>query len=437
MLPILLSVAEMENSTATNHSLPAISDVKTDISQCARYVLISCMVIIATVGIPANAFIVSVLSGFRGKTSTDIYIGAMAVTDLISSSVCTVFYILQYEARTWTFLASNAFYSLQSFILHMTSVLATLIFAAITHDRFKVTLSGISLMTLQDHAVKVAKRKCMIIAIFSFIYCTPHLLITSLDEDTRLCSWSKSYTTLAYIVDSGLALIFLFLFIITVYSYTKIVIFLKKNHQRMHNLTRTAVRKITVLFRRTSVYPQRENIEGLQATSQGEDTNQSNESAEDGTKRGKGPLRSSCKTKLNQRTDIANSEQLNRITVQPINSQEPQRAGSNLTSSEDISTENNFSARRSEELKAKAKRARKQMNRTTLLMFLLTLIYVTTWIINWSASVFYEVSSTTYSSEISLLLMKAFMINSVTNPVLNILLSSKFRDKARNLFRNT
>ena len=433
-LLILVCLAKMENNTIINNSVAAISD-ENHLSQWTRYFLISYMIIIATVGIPVNSFIIFVLSRFRGRTSTDVYVGAIAVTDLLSSSVGTVFYILRYESTTWMALAPNVFCYLQSFLAHLTSVLATLIFAAIAHDRYKVTTSGISSMSLHDHAVKIAKRNCTIIAIFSCTYCMLYLLIITFDDDARLCSRKESYKTLAYILDSILVLIFIFFFVTTFFCYTKIFLFLKKNHERMRNLHRTVVRKISALVRPTTVYPQRENYTEHQSTSKGAGINHSKEGAEKGNNQGHMALGSSAaqlsskETTISQGTKVANSARPNIIIVQPINPQGAQSNGSYVASTEVLS------ARRSEQVRATTDRSRKQMNRTTLLMFLLTLIYVSSWLINWSASI-YE-ASTNSNSDTTFLLKKLFMFTSMTNPLLNILTSSKFRRNARNLLRNT
>jgi hypothetical protein len=76
---------------------------------------------------------------------------------------------------------------------------------------------------------------------------------------------------------------------------------------------------------------------------------------------------------------------------------------------------------------------RKKVNRTTFMMFLITLMYVTTWIINWSTQI-YKTATDINSLKTDFLTERLYMINCMTNPIFYIFMSSKFKQNAKELF---
>jgi hypothetical protein len=79
-----------------------------------------------------------------------------------------------------------------------------------------------------------------------------------------------------------------------------------------------------------------------------------------------------------------------------------------------------------------AARDLKKINKTTLMMFLITLLHVTTWVVSWFSQIRKPVTNMT-SPDTSLLAEKLYMINCMTNPIFYIFMSSKFRQKAKEI----
>jgi predicted nucleic acid-binding Zn ribbon protein len=431
----------MENVTLKNYSILEISSKGTILAEWTRYILISFMVGIATVGIPANAFVVIILSRLREKASTETYMCALSFADLISSSLCTIGYILRYEQTTWDVLASSVFCRLHVFLLYVTSVFSTILVALIAHDRFKTTSFGNVSMTSHKHEVKIAKRKCAIVATVSILYCTSALITTTLDEDTRLCSRTQSHETIGYILDSVLVLIFLCMFGVTAFCYTRISYFLTKHNKKRNQLrqetnTKRAIRKISSLFRQPSEYMIRKKVQICVPISEG------HVNTPTGTgKTAKNIRQSRCvsfnRTVMHHGIENASSSKLNTtcISIATINVPQPNFTGNDVISNEEISKVESHCDRRLKQNKTDEARDRKRKKRTTLMMFLITVIYTSTWFITWIASIV-EVSMSINLPGLLLMMKKMYMINSVINPVLYVLMSSKFREHARNLFRH-
>jgi hypothetical protein len=78
-------------------------------------------------------------------------------------------------------------------------------------------------------------------------------------------------------------------------------------------------------------------------------------------------------------------------------------------------------------------RVRKKINATTLMMFLITLIYVTTWVISWSSKI-YKTTTNISSLKTDFLMERLYLINCMTNPIFFIFMSSKFKQRAKELF---
>jgi anaerobic C4-dicarboxylate transporter len=78
-------------------------------------------------------------------------------------------------------------------------------------------------------------------------------------------------------------------------------------------------------------------------------------------------------------------------------------------------------------------RDRKKINKTTLMLFLITVIYVTTWMITWSSKI-YKTATNVRSLKIDFLMERLYLINCMTNPIFYIFMSSKARQKAKELF---
>lgn len=74
------------------------------------------------------------------------------------------------------------------------------------------------------------------------------------------------------------------------------------------------------------------------------------------------------------------------------------------------------------------------LNKVTLMLFLITLLYIITWLLHWGSALVND--STSYILKALMRSCKyMFMINCVTNPIFYSLMSSKFRSKTVALFK--
>ncbi|XP_045167258.2 uncharacterized protein LOC123530549 [Mercenaria mercenaria] len=388
-----------------------------------RYTFFGLMSLVALLGISGNTLIISVLFKLRNKTSTDFYVLSMSVMDLISSSVSTTCYILRYEPNTWELLASSWFCRLHIFTIYLTNISTTSLLAATAYDRHNRTVNTLAQQPL-DASTK-AKRICVGILSSSFIYSLFFLLTTTLDSTTLKCSGMKGYSTMTAIFSSVLALVFVLMFVIVIVCYTRVAVMLRRHHRRIQ---RMKLKTNPMTIKTTREVPTLSGDNNMpQASTFGR----------------KILATYTAVTKL-QNEQIQFNEQDNAIVqsvaVKDNDSRGQTATNLHITPSCSKSIENNEVSLPGKIIRDEKPlpkhtaidRDRRLMNRTTMMMFLITLVYIGTWIIFWSATA-YKAATASPSLGLLFLSEKIYLINGMTNPIFYILMSSKFRQMAKDM----
>ncbi|XP_053397561.1 uncharacterized protein LOC128556418 [Mercenaria mercenaria] len=432
----------MENYTFANNYTTGEESNENGITEATRYVFICFMVLIIVVGIPGNTIVVAVLSKLRERTSTDYFVLAMSGIDLFSATVNTICYIIRYEPSIWIYLASNTFCRLHLFSLGLANICTTMLFSAIAFDRLRLTRSTSTRPLPSDS--ENAKRITFGIVILSFVFSIAFPLTTTFDSTTLSCTRLDGHETI--ILHSILVLIYAFLFVAVIVCYTRIVIILRHHHRRIRDMnTNTTDQKAD---RSKFTWTKKSKIEPINA-------HQNKPSTSKGISRytrkleGQGTLprkESMQKHAQNMNISAATKDPKTDTTHHVLNMVDSRAKGTNFTVSFrnnivsiDEQTQRKNTCFREPQPPYSVRpvnsimRDRKRINRTTLMMFMITLVYVGTWIINWVASIYGTVTDSRMTGLVFLSL-KLYMINNTTNPVFYIIMSSKFKQNAKALF---
>ncbi|XP_053400547.1 uncharacterized protein LOC128557309 [Mercenaria mercenaria] len=430
----------MENDTLANNIVQQIMNEKGIIPEWSRYTLIGFIALVAFTGIPGNAAVITVLSKLHDKISTDIYILAMASMDLIASSISTSFHILRYEPTAWKALASSTFCRLHSFTKYLTNISATSLLAATAFDRHMRTSTGNTLTKRLPETTK-AKRVFALVGISSFVYSLFFLLTTTLDSTTLNCRMEE-YDAMIQIFRSVLVLFCVLTFVVIIVCYARIAMMQRRHLRRVHEIrmnTRPMNTRRPTWPLRLGNQPLRENKHrrrnlteiptiGRQFTTDATHTNmlqrfnrQNNVTAE------QVEIKKESKGKKLREDQAVCIRTENHDITQPSGSRKETFRRRETMPSVKINCIKMLPTN------IAIDRKRKLMNCTSLMMFLISLVNISTWSITWSTPAYWA-STDSPSHGLLLLIEKLYMINCMIKPILYMLLSSEFRQKARDIF---
>lgn len=384
----------MENNTVRDN-LTADLVEEDQISYLARTSFISCMAFIALTGIPGNITVLIVLTRFRTKSSTDYLLLTTAYSDLFSATVNTTGYILRYQSHIWEVLASGTLCRLHSFSLYLTNTSSTLLLAAIAFNRHRKTSK--MLTTDPPSTLTNAKRQCFGIVCLSLMFSSAFPFTITLDADSKTCIQAGSYSSLSTCLQVILACIFLFMFIVVIICYTRISIMLHQHHARMSK---------------------KQTINGNSGMTQ---------KTSDGCQFSHGKCISELPTKTKESTMKLEISQISQSLEENICPTDTRKCVKIIPRMSGERYEKNA-------LSANTPGKDRQMtDRTTLMLFFVTMIYIGTWIINWSTSAYIVITGSPKSGAF-LIANHLYIINCMTNPVFYPIMSSRYRNKARELF---
>lgn len=387
------------------------------------------MSIIILLGVFGNGLIILILTGMKTKFSTDYYILTMAIVDFICSGLNAPLYIVRNVESAWTIHGSTRFCQVHASMLYLTNMASTLLLTAIAVDRYIVTCRpharvGTNWSTRTVY-VNIA------ISGISLAYAIGIASTQHYDQQAKDCFFDGSS---GYIMSGILTVMFVSLFVSAVFCYTKISLTLRMQQN---------------LALRGRFQRQRQKLSKTM-------TNSRNNYLK------KFARFNFTTNKINPLNDLKNKNVVHTsqdLFTQPIAERQSGDKAKGLNSNSEnpaILQDNSFNCSSADNAysieipengmainsflhRNRATRGRadgvmdteivkykKQRNTTiTLIVFLLTAVYISTWVINWASNALNTDSITL--NGIKHITRKLFMLNSITNPVFYMALSTKFR----------
>ena len=435
-----------------------------------RYIIMIFMTAIFVVGVPGNGLVIIGQCKLTNKTSTDVYILNLAVVDCLCAGINAPVYLLRHSGYAWISVASGFVCKLHYTLIFTSNVSSAFLLAAIAIDRIILTChSG----RYSDATLLLrAKFGCAIISLFSVIYSSGCFSFITFNETSYMCMPKMSTLSLFTLLNTGLLLIFIIIFFVTSYCYTKISIAIHRRcrlKQRQFvnfknvktesdrnttttdttgDILNTPVDSGNVQTGRVVQCKQNENDASTSQTSDSctdsirpsnyfpriQFSSNTNAISSEFPPKLPGPrdLSTGIGNKKDRTWSIMSRMFKNRVTTSPTVSFTDEALGPgnpNRLSSYTLRTKRITNPR-----EAALHREQKLVNKTTLLMFLITAIFILTWLINWSFSIAGMATKSQVFVNISMLAKTAFMVNCTSNPVLYICMSSKFRNRIKTLF---
>lgn len=363
---------------------------------------ISYLSIITAIGIPGNCFIIYAHKMNREKSSTDYLIAVMAMYELFCSTVNSLTKIFQ-NTKAWEYIASDTVCRIHMVFMYITAFASPYLLAAIAVDRYFKTCQPLRNM----YTIRTSKIICVIVSIAAFLTGWTTLLTFEVDE-TFTCVIAKENVDFQLKWDMVVVSSTAIVFAIFIFSYVNIGIELhrrirarrrpRKQNGEDSSTTFSDRHPLVAVWKRL-----KSKVEPVRGSSQ--------QTASVDQVRGK----------CNQDSVVA--FQTCDSSVQDSNTnQGPQhniRADSRCTSYTVATVPRDPTY------------IERTVNRTTLIMFLLTLIYAVTYaIVNTSIMT----SDTLLGRSMEKLCKSLLMVNCISNPILFFCMSSKYRSTAKNLF---
>lgn len=174
------------------------------------------------IGAPGNALILFVQFNNKDRSSTDILIAAMAVYELICSSILSVLRLLV-SSRLWLLIASNFLCRLHFGLGYLTTFASSYLLAAIAVDRYIKTCWPLS----NRFNVKTSKIICVFV-FFAGCFASGSVWISVIVNERFECVVSLEYIYLQFPWDMVLISSTAFVFIIFIFTYVNIAITLRK-----------------------------------------------------------------------------------------------------------------------------------------------------------------------------------------------------------------
>lgn len=362
------------------------------------------MVVIFLTGVPGNILIIVILIRLKSKFSTDYYIIMLAIVDLICTGINSPIYIARNIQPFLHITFSTNFCKVHSGFLYLTTMSSTLLLSVIAGDRYLVTCKPWNRFGRSWNIKALIVN--IIIAGFSVGYATWIGEAHDYDPVINDCYIADpTGLVMSYI----LVVMFVMLFVTAVFCYAKICITLRAQgkllkFRRMQKGTRT------------SSFIQRKKVSPLNNHCSKEDGNDLSISVLESVSiqcnyEGKGvPKQESTSTYSGDITEMREGSKHNKHHSEIVQTSNRITTGtSNNPWSRDLNRRN---------------------KRIALITFLLTTTYIVTWILNWGSYGMYHMESESALGAAHLI-RKLFMINCAVNPMLYMILSSKFREKTR------
>lgn len=379
-----------------------------DLPWWVGFVEICYLSIITILGIPENSLILFSHKITRDKTSTDYLIAGMAMYELFCSSVNSLTKIIQ-NTNLWQMFASDTVCRVHFVFMYVTAFASPFFLAAIALDRYFKTCHPLR----NVFTIRRSKVICVILSVASFITAWPIPITYELNKKWE-CSTAKEYIALQISWDMALIALTVIIFAVYIFSYVNIAITLRQRVKLRKTLRsqgdvasteESSVSRFLKRFSKFRVVP----LNQLQQVRLEIKTNTGEELI--GIENG-----------LNE-SDEAGTSQCNRDS----SGQEKRTDDTQLAKSR----EEKYSKMPSVRVPQKQLQIERTVNRTTLIMFLLTVIYAVTYI---PVNIYVVTASEVLGLEMEKLCKSILSLNCISNPILFFCMSSKYRSAAKTAF---
>lgn len=348
------------------------------------YVEISYLSIMIIIGVPGNTLILLVQNRNRTKSSTDILIAAMAGYELVCSSFNAAFKILINTELWKSRLRSDTLCRIHISSVFITTFTSAYLLAAIAVDRYVKTCRPLS----NSFNLKTSKIICVVVFVLGFITGTVPL-VTFVCDDQFECSPSLEHLKLQFFWDLVMMSSTVIVFAVFTFSYLNIAVTLRKkirvtsegtkNSQEVNGIkiNRSALTKVLKKFSSFKVEPLSRKLGSGsfdQPVSQGASSSQG----------------------MEERDSVSTTEMSKKTAILRVH--------------------------------RPATLAGESVNKTTLMLFLLTVLYV----VSFSITNIFVMTADAIIGRIMEKLCKSFpMINCISNPIFFFCLSTKYRQAAK------
>ena len=395
------TTSEMQHLSLLNNS--EINNIVTNTThfvsapEWAKYVELTYLGIVAVLGVPGNSLIIVVQAKTAVKTSTDYFILLMGVIELLCSGINAPVRMLITLETIWSTIASSSLCAVRGFVLYVVTMCSSLLLGAISLDRYIQTCHPLN----SKYGPTMAKMICIIIGVIGVICGFPNLLLLHLGDTTRCRVYSNMYSFKSK-WDIALAVLTMAILITICFAYSSISLHIRKRHRerinKRHFVDKLEASRSAMVScwsccktNRTKVSPSTAETEEAVVSSVISQTHS-------------GQLGTDVRpTDYSSNGDTCDTRQL-----------------SNIGTSIDGNT-------------ATMRRLVQEdrINRTTRIMFLITLVYMVLWLTTWIRIMSY---TSLMGSAFITFSRSFYMISCLTNPLIFICMSSRFRQKANQLF---
>lgn len=387
-----INISANDNDTIDDSTL----NVETESFLVVRIIEVSCLALIALIGCPGNALIVFVQLKNKAKSSTDYFVMTMAVFEFICSSGDVGSHLVRILFNPQV---KFGLCKLSAQIGYMTSASSAFLLAAIAIDRYLKTCRALA----QTGSVQIAKRLCVVFSIASFLFGTPGLITMDRNLDINQCFVNDKYAQEGGIWNAMLTILVIIVFVIMLFCYIRISIFLRLRYKKKSSTDETLKQR----SQPTNSFKGDSQQTGIGSNFTPIVSNDSN-------------------------NGLSNEKQSVTTSDMAVGVFEESERFSNSTNGDKGSSEHNmkYSAREvGHKTKGKSARSQKKKevaNKTTRITFLISVIYIITW------STACAVLLTNYSTDMAVISIGYLlaMFNCITNPLLFMSMSSRFRESA-------
>lgn len=379
-----------------------IGDITTDVDYFIPpswmiHIELSYLGIVSVFGVPVNILIILVQAKIVDKSSTDYFVLAMGILEAICTGINVPIRMMMSSDTVWRNIASPTLCGIRAFVLYIVTMSSAFLLAAIAMDRYIKTCHPFN----RGYNPNSAKKINIIIGTVSVMCGIPNLPIYTLNEKNQ-CSFMQYAVRFKEIWDYAMACLTVVIFIVIALAYLSISLHIHKRHKRRVNKTAQSVTSeadrpagCCCRFRRGKVFP---------TIGRTEKTHNSQVATVFSRRRG---------TNGNQ-PSIETDEGRSGISLQRTSFTE------NMTNLETTS-------------KQRRSLLATRINRTTKTMFLITLVYLLLWMTTWIRVFSFQ---SAIGSAVFVFSRSFYMIGCFSNPLIYICMSSRFREKAKQVFFN-
>jgi hypothetical protein len=358
-------------------------------AEVLNIIILSAVVILGVLG---NGIIIIVQLKNREKSSTDYFVGTMAVFELFCAGFNSLIVVFNNISGLWYVIATLTLCSIRAYSSLVATISSTLLLTAIAIDRYILTCKPFNTC----YSKQKAKWICIGVIVISIVSSTPSLALATFDDENMKCLQTVKNPVLHNILQMSLGATYVVMFVVVIFCYSKVTILIRRRHkQRINNVPLTSAStskhstvsiklssKARFVKNKNKIAPKHQ-CKGIEIAT-----------VENSLK----PASTGQETDLDLKRTIRDKEEVVRISDTEIQALEMQK-----------------------------------INRTTLIMFLITTIYILTWVIHWLNNALVS-RDTVAGRNVIHLTTYLYMINCVTNPIFFIAMSSKFRRNAKILF---